>query len=335
MPAVFTKRVKAGYCLLALAIVLAVGISVLMGAGIKPGESLKTLFTPTEMSASARLILFQVRLPRLAMCLLVGMALAASGTVMQGMFRNALADPYILGVSSGAGLGAAIAFAFELQKRALGMGPVVILAFLGGLVSVSMVYLLSLRQGKMSTTALLLSGVAVSSLFGALNMLVMRLNHDKIANIIFWSMGSLSNASWRTVLWVLPFVFLGVGILWVYAKDLDLLAQGEESALLLGVNVKRTRMVLMAVTALTTSAAVAASGIIGFVGLMVPHVARMIFGPGHKHLIPLGALLGAVFLLVMDTLARTLASPLELPVGLLTSLCGVPFFLVILRKQGA
>lgn len=272
-------------------------------------------------------------MPRVAMGILVGGTLAVCGVMMQGMFRNPLADPHILGVSSGAGLGATIAIALGLHEATLGLAPVTVFAFLGGVGSVMLVYLLSLRRTRVSTTSLLLAGIAVSSLFTAGTMLIMRLNHDKMDHIIFWTMGSLSTIGWTQVLWCLPFCLGGIIAAFVFARDLNLLSQGEDTALHLGVNVGRTRVLLMLFTALSTAGAVSATGVIGFVGLMMPHVARMLFGPDHKHLIPLSVLIGALFMLLMDTMARTLAAPLELPVGILTALCGGPFFLFILRRN--
>lgn len=323
-----------GYTLLPPLLGAAACVALVLGAGAGFMDSLRTLFGQTDPGDSLWLILFRIRMPRVTMGVLVGATLSVCGVMMQGMFRNPLADPHILGVSSGAGLGATVAIALGLNTAALGLGAVTLFAFVGGTGSVLMVYLLSRRRGRMSTTALLLAGIAVGSLFSAGTMLIMRLNHDKMDHIIFWTMGSLSTVvGWSHVLWCLPFCFIGMLTAFVFARDLNLLAHGEETALHLGVDVGRVRVALMLLTAVATAGAVSATGVIGFVGLIIPHVARMLFGPDHKHLIPLSALLGALFMLTMDTLARMLAAPLELPVGILTALCGGPFFLYLLRRN--
>ncbi|MGI5878922.1 MAG: FecCD family ABC transporter permease [Christensenellales bacterium] len=327
----YSRRLAIGYALLPLLLAAAACWALLSGSGASAAESLRTILGLP--GADDGLLLFRIRMPRVAMGIMVGATLAVCGVMMQGMFRNPLADPHILGVSSGAGLGATVAIALGLGRATLGLGYVTLFAFVGGAGSVVLVYLLSRRAGRLSTTSLLLAGIAVGSLFSAGTTLIMRLNHDKMDHIIFWTMGSLSTVGWKQVLWCLPFCVTGSLAVLLFARDLNLLSQGEETALHLGVNVGRTRMLIMMLTAIATAGAVSATGVIGFVGLIIPHVSRMIFGPDHRRLVPLSALVGAVFMLIMDTLARTLAAPLEIPVGILTAMCGGPFFLWLLRRS--
>lgn len=326
-----TRRLVLGYGTLVVLLVLAMGVSLLLGVGIQPIESWHTLWHSTSDTASA--ILLQLRLPRVILAVLVGAALSVSGVLMQGMFLNPLADPHILGVSSGAGLGAAAAITLGLGTGFLGLAPVTILAFAGGLASVIAVYFISRQYGKVQTVSLLLAGVAMGSFLSAGTTMLMRLNREKLEAVYLWTMGSLASAGWKQVLWCLPFAAAGTTGAMFFARDLNILSQGEENAALLGVQVHQVQLWLMVIAALTTSSAVAVSGVIGFVGLMVPHLLRSFFGPDHRHLIPLSALGGGLFLLVMDTLSRTLAAPAELPVGVLTALCGGPFFVYILRKK--
>ncbi len=317
---------------MAVLLVLLMLLALLLGAGLDVPASWQVLWGGGTAGTS-RSILFGLRLPRMVMSILVGAALSVSGVLMQGMFLNPLADPHILGVSSGAGLGAAIAMIFGFGSSFLGMAPVTILSFLGGILSVFLVYFVSRRHGRVQTVSLLLAGVAVGTFLSAGTTMLMRLHHDKMEAVYLWTMGSFSTVGWKHVLWCLPFTAAGILASMFFARDLNILSQGEETATLLGVPVRKVQILLMIVTALTTSAAVSATGIIGSVGLMVPHILRSVFGPDHRHLIPLSALGGGIFLLIMDTLARTVAAPVELPVGVLTALCGGPFFVYILRKK--
>ena len=327
------RRVRLGYTFLPLSLAAAAVMAILIGASLSLPDMLRQLFHPEDMSQATRTILLQVRLPRVLMAMLVGGALSVCGVVMQGMFLNPLADPHILGISSGASVGAIVAIGLGLGGSVLGQAPVTLLAFVGGVGTMFVVYLLSMRRGRSQTGTLLLAGVAMGSLLSAVSTLLLRLNYDKMDNILFWSMGSLATAGWRQVGWTLPFCLLGMGASLFYSRDLNLLSQGEEAATLLGVDVGRTRAGLMVVTALTTAGAVAATGTIGFIGLIVPHSMRAIFGPDHRHLMPLSALGGALLLVVVDTLARSVAAPLEIPVGALTALLGAPFFIYLLRRQ--
>ncbi len=305
--------------------------AILFGAGMGAGESLRTLLGG---DATATLIVLRIRLPRIALALLVGGALSISGGTMQGMFRNPLADPHILGVASGASFGATLAMALSLHQTPFGLGPVTLFAFVGAIATIFVVYGLSRVTGLMSSSGLLLAGVALGSILTAATTFLMSVNRDKMETMLYWTMGSLSTAGWGEVLWCLPLVLVGSVGMALHSRPLNLIALGEEEAQHLGVDVNRLRLRLMVFSAIATAGAVSAAGVIGFVGLVIPHILRMLVGPDHRRLLPLALVAGGAFLLVMDTLARNLLAPLELPVGILTSLVGAPFFIWLLLRKG-
>ncbi|MGI6706808.1 MAG: FecCD family ABC transporter permease [Clostridia bacterium] len=325
--------------LLLLAVVCSVG-----SADIGVLNSLRTLFgwipwfgeaiKGEGIPPSHEIILFQLRLPRSILAFFVGGALAISGACLQGLFKNPMADPHILGVSAGAGLGATIAIILGLQHSVVGIGAVTLLAFIGGTTAVFLVYSLARVRGRISTAGLLLAGTAASSLITALMSALMIMNRNKIEQVVLWTMGSFSTVGWKQVVWGVPFMLLGMVLTYFYAKDLNILLLGDEDARHLGVDIDRIKKILLAVTSLITAAAVSVSGVIGFVGLIVPHIVRLLVGPDHRFLMPFSLLIGGIFLMVVDTLARTVASPLEIPVGILTAVFGGPFFLYLLRKRG-
>ena len=282
--------------------------------------------------AKAGKILLGLRLPRALLSYIVGAALAVSGTAMQGVFQNPMAEPGLLGVSSGAAVGAAVAMIFELQTTALGFGAVALCAFVGGTLTVLLVLGIARTRGRASTLSLLLSGIAVSSFLSAVLAGMLTLNHDKIEVVYRWTMGSFTASSWNKVFLAFPVTLLGTLLLRVLARELNALQMGETEARLLGVSAGRLRALTLAVSTLVTAAAVSLSGVIGFVGLMAPHAVRALSGPDHRSLIPLSALAGGLVLLIADTLARTVMPPIELPVGVVTSFFGGPFFLILLRR---
>lgn len=285
----------------------------------------------TELDRVAESVLWNVRFPRIVLALLVGASLGCAGALMQGVFGNPLAEPGVIGVSSGAAVGAVAAIALGLNFA--GNWTVSILAFVAGLVTVLLVYAMSRSGGRTEVVTLILTGIAVNAFAGALIGLFLFFADTAAVNqITFWQLGSLSQTTWPKVLAVLPCAVLGLGVAPLYARRLDLLALGERPARHLGVDVERLRIVLVLVIALLTAAAVSVSGIIGFVGLVVPHLLRMAAGPGHRFLLPGSALLGALVLLAADLTARTVASPAELPLGVLTALLGSPFFFWLLRR---
>ncbi|MFJ3668230.1 FecCD family ABC transporter permease [Streptomyces sp. NPDC090106] len=284
-----------------------------------------------ELDRVAESVLWNVRFPRIVLALLVGASLGCAGALMQGVFGNPLAEPGVIGVSSGAAVGAVAAIA--LGVNFLGTWTVSVFAFVAGLGTVLLVYAMSRSGGRTEVVTLILTGIAVNAFAGALIGLFLFFADPAAVNqITFWQLGSLAQSTWPKVLAVLPCAALGLAVAPLYSRRLDLLALGERPARHLGVDVERLRIVLVLVIALLTAAAVSVSGIIGFVGLVVPHLLRMTAGPGHRFLVPGSALLGALVLLAADLVARTVAVPAELPLGVLTALLGSPFFFWLLRR---
>ncbi|MCE7081298.1 iron ABC transporter permease [Streptomyces sp. ST2-7A] len=276
-------------------------------------------------------VLWNIRLPRIVLALLVGASLGCAGALMQGVFGNPLAEPGVIGISSGAAVGAVASIAFGLTV--LGSWTVTAGAFVAGLATVLVVYALSRSGGRTEVVTLILTGIAVNAFAGALiGLSIFFADNAQISEITFWQLGSLAQATWPKVLAVLPCAALGLLVAPVYARRLDLLSLGERPARHLGVDVERMRIALIVVVALLTAAAVAVAGIITFVGLVVPHLLRMVAGPGHRFLIPGSALAGALVLLAADLAARTIAAPAEMPLGVLTALIGSPFFFWLLRR---
>ena len=280
-------------------------------------------------------VVFDIRLPRVILAALVGGALSQAGAVYQGLFRNPLADPYLIGISSGAGLGATIAIALGLPLRWGGLGAVPLLAFVGALGATTLVYILSRTDGRPSVTTLLLAGVALGAFLSSLTTFLMFHTKDafETMHIFGWLMGSFALSNWAKVWMLGPALAVGGALLWAYAHRLNVLQLDDEQAQQLGIPVERTRLVLIVAASLVTATAVAVSGVIGFVGLIVPHAVRLIWGPDHRFLLPMSVLTGAVFMILADGLARSLLSPTELPVGVVTAFCGAPFFLYLLRQK--
>jgi iron complex transport system permease protein len=281
----------------------------------------------------AAVIVRQLRPPRVLLALLVGASLGLCGAVMQGFFQNPMADPYIIGVSSGAALGATAALAFSIEAWWFGVHSTSLFAFVGAISVTLLVYAVARRGGRVPTTLLLLTGVAVGSLAAAATSFLMITTKTDVHRILFWLLGSFASRRWEHVHMLWPWVLLGGALLHLYARDLNVLLQGEENAQFLGVDVERLKRVLLVVTALLTAAAVSVSGIIGFVGLVVPHVMRLIVGPDHRRLLPASVLGGALLMVAADMLARTLVAPAEVPVGIITALLGCPFFLYLLSRR--
>ncbi|TXL92512.1 iron ABC transporter permease [Streptomyces sp. IB2014 016-6] len=276
-------------------------------------------------------VLWNVRLPRVVLALLVGASLGCAGALMQGVFGNPLAEPGVIGISAGAAVGAVASIALGLSF--LGNWTVTVCAFVSGLLTVLLVYAMSRSGGRTEVVTLILTGIAVNAFAGALiGLSIFFADNAQITQITFWQLGSLAQATWPKVLAVLPCALLGLAVAPLYARKLDLLALGERPARHLGVDVERLRVVLVLVVALLTAAAVAVAGIITFVGLLVPHLLRMANGPGHRFLVPGSALGGALVLVAGDLAARTVAAPAELPLGVLTALFGSPFFFWLLRR---
>jgi iron complex transport system permease protein len=280
-------------------------------------------------------VIFDIRLPRVILATLVGAALSQAGVVFQGLFRNPLADPYLIGISSGAGLGATIAIAFGIGLNFIGLGAVSIFAFTGALLTTLFVYLLSRIGGRSSVATLILAGVALGAFMSSINTFIMLKAEDafKTVHIVGWMMGSLALSNWAKVRILAPVIILTVFVTQIFAHRLNVLQLDEEQAQQLGIPVEQTRLILVVTASLSTAVAVSVSGVIGFVGLIVPHAVRLVWGPDHKFLLPMSALCGGIFMVLADSLARTLLSPSELPVGVITAFCGAPFFLYLLRRK--
>jgi iron complex transport system permease protein len=276
----------------------------------------------------------ELRVPRTATAFLAGAVLAVSGMAFQALFRNPLATPFTLGVASGASLGSALAVRAGLTGGAIGFAGGQLSAFAGALVSMGLVYGLSRMREGMSSASMLLAGVAVSFFFSSVILFVQYTAdvYDSF-RMLRWVMGSLGGASYATALNILPFALAGLFYVAAHARELDLLAAGEEWAAGRGVDVARTRRNLFVMVSLLVSAVVAQCGPIGFVGMMAPHICRVLVGPGHTRLLPVTALFGGAFLAFCDTLARTLLAPVELPVGIVTAFLGGPFFLILLARS--
>ncbi len=278
-------------------------------------------------------IFVQVRLPRIILACIVGAALACSGVVFQALLRNPLADPYILGISSGAGLGAIIAVLSGLNWTLWGRSPIAVAAFAGALGTVWLVWFIGRLTGRSNITGLLLAGVVVNAFFSAIIMFLTSVSKaEQVYATIFWLMGNMTEEDFL-VLWVSAgCVAAGIIALFYISPQLNVLSFGEDDAGSIGVNTARIRTIAFAVAAAITAIAVSLSGLIGFVGLVIPHGVRLVFGPDHRQLLPLSGIVGAIFLVAADTLARTIVAPAQLPVGVVTAIVGGPLFLVLLIK---
>jgi iron complex transport system permease protein len=322
----------AGLLGLALAVVAGVGLG---SVSVAPGDTLAILVhrllpvgIPMTWSATAETIVWDLRLPRVLEAAIVGLGLAVAGTTFQGLLRNPLADPYVLGTASGAALGAAIAVLIPIRIEILAFGLLQLLAFVGALLAVTLVYRLSRVAGGSPLTSLLLTGYALGSLLAAALAMAMYLSGAALRQIFAYLLGSFDNASWGQLGGAVPIILAASALILVRARSLNGLLLGEETAAHLGVDVRRERAVLLGLASLITAAAVSVSGLIGFVGLVVPHVVRILVGPNARSVLPLAAIGGAILMVVADLVARLLG---EIPVGVITAVLGAPFFLAILR----
>ncbi len=337
------KRIPfgAGFAVLGFAFFAALVLSVCAGsANLGAGDALRLLAAKIPgigglvdtggISEVYGRILFQVRLPRVCLAGLCGAGLSLTGAAFQGLFRNPLADPHILGVSSGAALGATVAMLFGSGAWFGGFSMTGISAFFGGLAAVFVVYRVASYSGTAQTVHLLLAGTAVSSFLSALISFLMTRNQDELKKIYMWTLGSFDTASWEKVRFLAFFLVLCGAVLFAFARELNLLATGEDTAVTLGVPIAATRVIIIVAGTFLVAACVSVSGVIGFVGLIVPHCMRLVFGPGHKRLLPCAALCGAFFMMFCDTLARTVTAPAEIPVGVVTAMIGAPYFIFLL-----
>jgi iron complex transport system permease protein len=280
-------------------------------------------------------IIWQIRMPRVLLAALVGSTLSVAGASYQGVFRNPLVDPYLLGVAAGAGLGATIVFTVNRTGTSHWIiDPLPVAAFVGGLTAVVLTYLVGAAFGsEKSGTTLVLAGVAVTSLTTAIQTFLLQRNSDVVKQVYSWILGRLSTATWSDVRLVIPYVLLSTGALLLHRRLLDVLRVGDEEAAALGANVNRIRLVVVVAATLGTAAVVAVSGLIGFVGIIVPHAVRMVAGASYRVVLPVSLLLGAAFLIVADIPGRVLDHPAETPIGVVTAFLGAPFFLLILRTR--
>ncbi len=285
----------------------------------------------SDASATTDMIVMGIRLPRIVMAGLAGSALGVAGATYQGLFRNPLADPYLIGVAQGASLGAAIGFGASWHF----LGPyfIPLLSFVGALVAVTIVYLVA-RVGKtLPVTTLILAGVAIGAFMISVTSYLTLIAPDKTHGILSWLMGSFSMTSWDQVRLVAPYIIGGIGVILLFSRPLNVMQLDEEQAQQLGVNVERTKLILLAASTLISAAAVCFVGTIGFVGIIIPHTVRLIWGPDHRSLLPLAALSGAILLILADTASRTIMPPSEVPIGVITAFIGAPFFVFLLRKK--
>jgi iron complex transport system permease protein len=287
----------------------------------------------SNIKDSYKTIILSIRLPRVLLGVLVGASLSTAGVAFQGMFKNPMADPYVIGISSGAALGAAISIVLNLKLNLFGISTISIFAFIGALIAVFIVYNIAKVKNKVPVTTLLLSGVAVGQFLTAIMSFIMVIYDKDMTKIIYWTLGSLSGKGWDSFVRICIPTILSIIIMNIFARDLNIMLIGEESAYSLGVDVEKIKIYVLLLGTFITSMVVSVSGIIGFVGLIIPHIVRIIVGPDHKILLPSSALIGGIFMIFADTIGRTLISPVEIPVGIITALFGGPFFIYLLRKK--
>jgi len=324
------RRTVAAYLIAAAFLVAAMGVSALVGAAdLNPWAILSALLhLPSSLDPLDRAVLFQIRLPRIVLGAMVGGLLAVAGAGYQGVFRNPLVDSGMLGASAGAGLGATIAIVY---LPGIGPAAVPVAAFAGSLGGVAVAYLAGTAGGP-GTATLLLAGVAVSMFLTAVQTYVQQRSASDLQQVYSWLLGSLSGATWQQALEILPYSAVSVAIVLLHGRQLDVLSVGDDEARTLGVHPGRIRLIVIAACALAAASAVAVSGLIGFVGIVVPHIVRRLAGTSYQLVLPLSFLAGAGFLVLADTLARTVLSPAELPIGVVTALVGSPVFIWILRS---
>ena len=329
-----------GVAVVLLAVAVATGVCV-GPAGLPLGTVARSLVAHLPLvpdlgvPATDDQILWQIRIPRVVLAGLVGAMLAGGGAAYQGVFRNPLADPYLLGVAAGGGLGATLVII-----NADGDSLVPPAAFVGAVVAVALTYALgtttrvgAVRDGTGSNTSIILAGVAVAALFTAVQTYVQQQNVETVQDVYSWILGRLTLASWDDSAAVAPYALVSALVLLLYSRQLDVLRVGEEEASTLGVHPARLRLIVLAAATLGTAAAVAVSGLIGFVGIIVPHAVRLVAGAGYRTLMPVSMIVGAAFLILADVAARTAQAPAEVPIGVLTACIGAPFFLFVLRSR--
>ncbi|MDD2968620.1 MAG: iron ABC transporter permease [Lachnospiraceae bacterium] len=332
------------FLLLTTILILSIFSSALTGsAGLSIGDSFRMFVSEipilgkwvsiAETQSVYHKIVWEIRMPRIMMAGLTGYGLSVVGVAFQGIFKNPLADPHILGTSSGAALGATLAIMAGSVFPMTGLGLIGASAFLTSMLTVLLVYRIACTGNRLSSVNMILTGTAVSMMLSSFISLMMSLNHDQIEKVYLWTLGSFSAAGWEKVIFLFILILpSSMGILF-FAKELDAISTGDETAESLGIDTVRVRKIIILLASLMVAACVSVSGIIGFVGLVVPHVMRLISGPKNKILLPLSGVGGAVFVIFCDTLARNLIAPSELPVGVITALIGAPYFVILLQRN--
>ena len=338
------KRWKLTLALLIPAIVITVIVSLNIGYSPIPfSEILRALgrqipflrdsISASSVSPTSQAIIVDIRLPRILAAVLIGAGLSCSGVLYQGIFKNPMADPYIIGVSSGAMVGAGVAIVSGIGLSFMGLPIKQTTAFIGALVTVLVVYSISRVGSKVPVMTLLLSGTAISSfLVGVFEIMQVTAPNSKLPALVNWLIGGISNVTWGDVYSIAPFIIAGIVISFFFSRDLNMIALGEDTAQHLGVNTERTKLILLVLGSMISAAAVSISGLIGFVGLMIPHITRLIVGPDHRILIPASVIVGAIYLVACDAVVRVATGVSQLPVGALTLILGGPFFIFLLRK---
>jgi iron complex transport system permease protein len=296
---------------------------------------INNLVDSSDISQTSEIIIMQIRLPRVICGALVGAALATAGVIYQGIFRNPMADPYVIGALTGASLGAALVIILGVGISLLGVNTLQILAFVGSIGTVFVVYNISRVGSRVPVTTLLLTGIAISLFQNAIVTFLKVIAEEKLLHgLTFWIIGSLApTENWKYVWSVIPFVLIGIALAYLFARDMNILALGEDQAQHLGVEIERVKWMLLTAGALITAAAVSISGPIVFVGLIIPHLTRVIIGPDHRVLLPTSAIVGASFLMICDAVARVVMGSGEAPVGIITAFSGAPFFIYLLRRK--
>jgi iron complex transport system permease protein len=340
-----SKRWKLTLIGLIIALILTVIVSLDIGYALIPFSEILSILgkqvpilsghiDPNAFSSVNQAIILDIRLPRILSAVIIGAALATSGVIFQGVFKNPMADPYVLGVSAGASLGTGIGMLYGAGLSFLGFPIVPVAAFIAALVTIFVVYNISRVGSRVPEMTLLLSGIAVTIFLSAIFQIMQILApNTKLHALVYWLIGGVTNISWNIWWSIFPFIFVSIILSYFFARDLNMIALGEDTAQHLGVNTERTKKLLLALAAMMTAAAVSVSGLIGFVGLMIPHITRLIVGPDHRILMPVSVIVGAIFLVVCDAIARIATGATELPVGAITALAGGPFFIFLLRKK--
>ena len=340
------NRAKYGFVIVALILILIFAIAVfsIMGtANISIIDTfrivgskmpiIKKYVDISDISKSHETIIWSIRLPRVLLGVLVGSSLSIAGAAFQGIFKNPMADPYVIGISSGAALGASMAIILGINISFINLSSISVFAFIGALLAVFTVYNIARIKNKVPVTTLLLAGIAIGQFLTAIMSFLMVIYSKDMVKIIYWTMGSLAGKGWAPLKGITIPIIISMIAINLFSRDLNIMLTGEESAQSLGVDVEKTKIYILVLGSFMVAMVVSVSGIIGFVGLIIPHIVRIVLGPDNRILLPASALVGGIFMIFADTIARTIISPVEIPVGIITALFGGPFFLYLLRKS--